>query len=112
MVIRAISEGKTPSKPDPSIPSELTEKLWELMILCWSYVPTNRPPVGYILEKLLNMPVNGLTAQRQRIAPMQSQLDQNKPLPITSASFRAAMWCDQSPQLDIELFRSLVSPNF
>ena len=50
-----ITSGMRPGKPDFEISRGYTEELWELTTTCWQQVPTERPTISELIERLGNV---------------------------------------------------------
>ncbi|KAF9443254.1 kinase-like protein [Macrolepiota fuliginosa MF-IS2] len=75
-VMFKIFSGEKPSKPpsDAWVDLELTDGLWELMDLCWTFESSERPTVPDIVKRLKEVPLNPVS--KQRIEYMKQRPDQ------------------------------------
>ena len=51
-VLLKVIEGEHPGRPQGPEGVWFTDELWEMLKLCWSHQPKNRPTIGVVLEHL------------------------------------------------------------
>ncbi|KAF9448599.1 kinase-like protein [Macrolepiota fuliginosa MF-IS2] len=111
-VILKIFSGEKPSKPPPDAWAdlELTDGLWELMVLCWSFEPDKRPMLPEIIERLREVPLNPVSKRRMEYKQQKTDQEANAQ-PFTSTVFQAAQSHHGNVMFsegDIELLKGLI----
>ncbi|KAF9448603.1 kinase-like protein [Macrolepiota fuliginosa MF-IS2] len=111
-VMFKIFSGEKPSKPPSSAWAdlELTDGLWELMDLCWSFEPDKRPTLPDIIEKLKADPLNPVSRRRARHLPQKPNQDVNVQS-FTSMGFQVTESHQgevRFSESDIELLKGLI----
>lgn len=71
-VLSKVNRGIRPTRPGHETAPELTDHIWAIMQDCWRDVPSDRPTVDEVLERL---PEDGLSLPRLRAA--QAELRNN-----------------------------------